>query len=192
MAKKLGTQSVQAIITAHKADCLAAISASKLSTERSKAMDYYNGRMQTDMPSLEGRSRAVSTDVSDTVEGLMPPLMEIFFGGEDVVKFMPTGPQDVQAAEQESDYVNHVFTQLNPGFMVLYSFIKDALLQKNGLVKVFWDEEDREERETYYDLTDDQLAFLLHDEEVEIIEHTVKDYPGGTPDEQEEAGSGVG
>jgi hypothetical protein len=148
--------------------------------------------MERDMPTLEGRSKAVSTDVADTVEGLMPPLMEIFFGGDDVVKFMPIHSQDVQAAEQESDYVNHVFTQLNPGFMVLYSFIKDALLQKNGIVKVFWDEEEREERETYYDLSDAELAFLAADDDSELVEHTAKPYPGGAPDRQEEAGSGIG
>lgn len=191
-SKRLTISSVQALIAAAKADTLAANSASKLSNAREKAMMFYNGNMQTDMPSLEGRSSAVSTDVADTVEGLMPPLMEIFFGGEDVVKFTAQGPEDVQAAEQESEYVNYVFTQLNPGFMVIYSFIKDALLQKNGLVKVFWDEEEREERETYYDLTDDQLAFLAADPNVEIIAHTVKDFPGYKSDMQEEGGSGVG
>jgi hypothetical protein len=41
--------------------------------------------------------------------------------------------------------------QKNPGFMVLYTFIKDALLSKNGIVKVYWDKSEREERETYLD-----------------------------------------
>ena len=40
------------------------------------------------------------------------------------------------AAEQETDYVNHVFMQHNPGFLVLYSFIKDALLSKVGVVSL--------------------------------------------------------
>ncbi len=57
--------------------------------------------------------------------------------------------------------MNHVFMQQNPGFMVLYSFVKDALLSKVGIVKVWWDEEEREERETYYDLTEDQYAALV-------------------------------
>jgi len=194
MAKstRLSTQQVQAIVAAQKADTLSANSASKLSSAREKAMDYYNGHMAMDMPTLEGRSSAVSTDVQDTVEGLMPPLMEIFFGGDDVVRFMPSGPNDVDAADQESEYVNHVFTQLNPGFMVMYSFVKDALLQKNGIVKVFWDEEIEEERETYYDLTDDQLAFLAADPDVEIVAHTVKDFPGTKSDMSEEADSGIG
>jgi hypothetical protein len=40
-----------------------------------------------------------------------------------------------------------------PGFMTLYSFIKDALLSKVGIVKVWWEEREEEERETYYDLS---------------------------------------
>ena len=88
---------------------------------------------------------AVSTDVADTVEGLMPSLMDIFTSGDEVVRFEPVGPEDVAAAEQETDYVNHVFMQQNAGFIVLYSFIKDALLSKVGIVKVWW--ETREEHE---------------------------------------------
>ena len=79
--------------------------------------------------------------MSDTIEGLMPVLMEIFAGGDDVVQFAPFGPEDVQAAQQETDYVNYVFNQKNPGFMVLYSFIKDALLSKIGIVKVWTEKE---------------------------------------------------
>ncbi|WP_343208598.1 GNAT family N-acetyltransferase [Bradyrhizobium sp. Ai1a-2] len=95
-------------------------------------MDYYLGDMRKDMPAQDGRSRAVSTDVADTIEGLMPSLMDIFAGSDEVVRFEPVGPEDEPAAQQETDYVNHVFMQQNPGFMILYSFIKDALLSPPG------------------------------------------------------------
>src|SRR5262245_18417566 len=106
-------------------------------------MDYYLGDMSRDMPAAEGRSRAVSTDVADTVEGMMPSLMDILRSGEEVVQFHPVGEEDVAAAEQETDYVNHVFMQNNPGFLVLYSFIQDALLPKVGIVKAWCEEEER-------------------------------------------------
>ena len=172
---KMKAGDLKALLAAEKADAMSAARASKLSEERSKAMDYYNGDMSTDMPAGDGQSRAVSTDVSDTIEGMMPDLMEIFCGGDEVVKFEPVGEEDVKAAEQETDYVNHVFMQKNPGFLVLYSFIKDALLSKVGVVKVFWEEREDEEEETYLDITDDQLMMLASDPEVEIIEHTIKD-----------------
>jgi hypothetical protein len=64
---------------------------------------------------------------------------------------------------QETDYVNHVFMQKNPGFLILYTFIKDALLSKNGIVKVYWDETEREERETYLDQDDGAFAIMASD-----------------------------
>jgi hypothetical protein len=151
---------LKAIVAAEKSDALAAMSSAQLAEERADAMDYYLGNMSKDMPAQDGRSRAVSTDVADTIEGLMPSLMDIFAGSDEVVRFEPVGPEDEEAAQQETDYVNHVFMQQNPGFMVLYSFIKDALLSKVGIVKVWWEETEQEERETYYDLTDDQFALL--------------------------------
>jgi hypothetical protein len=191
-SKKMDDHALRALVAAEHADALAGLAASALSEERSRAMDYYQGDMARDMPSVEGRSSAVSTDVADTIEGLMPSLMEIFAGAEEVVRFDPVGPEDVQAAEQESDYVNHVFMQQNPGFMVLLTFIKDALLSKNGLVKVWWEETEREEKETYYDLTDEQFMMIAQDEDVEIIEHTVKAQPGETPEQGKEPISAPG
>jgi hypothetical protein len=157
---KMSILDLKALLAAEKSDALAAISAARLAEERADAMDYYLGDMRKDMPAQDGRSRAVSSDVADTIEGLMPNLMDIFAGSDEVVRFEPVGPEDEAAASQETDYVNHVFMQQNPGFMILYSFIKDALLSKVGIVKVWWEEREEEERETYYDLTDDQFALL--------------------------------
>jgi hypothetical protein len=171
---------LKAMLAAQKSDALAAMSAAELAQERSDAMDYYLGNMEKDMPAQPGRSKAVSTDVADTIEGLMPQLMDIFAGSDEVVRFEPVGPEDEGAAQQETDYVNHVFMQQNPGFMTLYSFIKDALLSKVGIVKVWWEETEQEQRETYYGLSDDQFALLAQDVAasdgmMEIVEHTVND-----------------
>jgi hypothetical protein len=175
--KKMEDDEVQALVGASRADALASMSSGTLMEERARAMDYYLGEMDGDMPAEQGRSRAVSTDVADTIEGLMPQLMDIFAGSDEVVRFEPVGPDDEDAAAQETDYVNHVFMQQNPGFMVLYSFLKDALLSKVGIVKVFWEEREEEQRDTFYDLTDDQFALLAmavqqSDGQLEIIEHT--------------------
>jgi hypothetical protein len=188
---KIDTSTLKAMLAAERSNALAAVEASKLSSERSDAMDYYLGDMSKDMPAQEGRSKAVSTDVADTIEGLMPQLMDIFAGSDEVVRFEPVGPEDEEAAQQETDYVNHVFMQQNPGFMTLYSFIKDALLSKVGIVKVWWEEREIEERETYYDLTEEQFAMLAQqvaasDGALEIVEHTVNNEPEA--EEPEEAG----
>lgn len=177
---RMPVSDLKAMLGCEKANALAAISAARLMEERADAMDYYLGDMRKDMPAQDGRSRAVSTDVADTIEGLMPSLMDIFAGSDEVVRFEPAGPEDEAAAAQETDYVNHVFMQQNPGFMILYGFIKDALLSKVGIAKVWWEEREEENRETYYDLTDDQFALLAQavaesEGAIKIVAHTVHD-----------------
>jgi hypothetical protein len=172
---KLSDSELGAMLAAEKSDALASQTASKLSDERETALNYYMGDMADDMPSVEGRSKAVSTDVFDTVEAMLPDLLEIFAGGEEVVKFNPVGPEDVQAAEQETQYVNHVFLQKNDGFLVLYSFIKDALLSKTGVAKVHWEENEDEEQQTILDQSEEVMASMLAKPDVEITAHTEHD-----------------
>jgi hypothetical protein len=169
---KLDERELTAILAAEKRDALSADQAARLSEEREKAMDYYNGDMKADMPAQPDRSRAVSSDVLDTVEGLMPGLMEIFCGGDEVVRFNAVSEEDEEQAQQETDYINHVFMQINDGFGITYSFVKDALLSKNGVVKIYWEEKEDEDRQTYFDQTEDVYTLFLNDPEVEVIEHS--------------------
>jgi hypothetical protein len=172
---KMTELELKALLDAEKAAALSAPQASRLSSDREQAQRYYLGDMSRDMPSLEGRSSAVSTDVADTIEGLMPTLMDIFSGGDEVVRFDPVGPEDVKAAEQETDFVNHVFMQKNSGFLILYTFIKDALLSKTGIVKIWTEEELNETRETYYDQPEDMAALVVANPELEVVAHTEHD-----------------
>lgn len=150
-----------------------------LADQRAQAMDYYLGDMSAHLPSPDGRSKVVSSDVQDTVESIMPSLMEIFSGGDEVAKFNPVGPEDEAAAEQETDYVNHVFYQECNGFLVLHDLLKDTLIQKNGVVKRWWEKDEDYERETYQGLDDAAVAMLLSDQDVEPIEHTEVPGPQG-------------
>ncbi len=149
-----------------------------LADQRARGMDYYLGDMAEHLPSLDGRSKAVSTDVQDVIESIMPSMLEIFTGTEEPAKFAPVGAEDEAAAEQETDYINHVFYQQCDGFLVLHDLIKDALLQKNGVVKHWWDKSEKAERETYEGLSPDALAMLLT--EAEPIEQTSR--PDGLVD----------
>jgi hypothetical protein len=172
---KMTDSELKALLQAERNASLGGTLTSDLSTERAKAMDYYNGDMSSEMPAVTGQSKAVSRDVADTIEGLMPTLMEIFEGGEEVIKFEPVGQEDEQAAEQETNYVNHVYSQKNPGFLISYTFIKDALLSKNGIVKVYWDKTEREERETYLDQDEETFTMLASQPDVEIMEHSTNE-----------------
>ncbi len=105
-----------------------------ISHQREQAMQYYYG-----LPfgnEVDGRSQYVDSTVQDTIEWIKPSLMRVFASGDEMVKFTPHGPEDVAMAEQASDYVNYVFTKDNDGWEILYSWFTDALLSKNGIVKV--------------------------------------------------------
>lgn len=110
----------------------------ELRTARDLALNYSKGVMP-DLPAMDGRSSAVSTDVADAIETILPDLVEIFTG-EDVATFTPVGPEDEDAARQETDYVNHVVFEENDGFLLLMGFIKDALQSKIGVCKAWWEE----------------------------------------------------
>jgi hypothetical protein len=111
----------------------------ELAAAREKALNYVKGEMP-DVPALPNRSKAVSTDVADAIETALPDLVEIFVGGDDVAAFQPTGPDDEDRAQAETDYVNAVIFDQNPGFLLFYSIIKDALTCKIGVSKSWWEE----------------------------------------------------
>ncbi len=117
-----------------------------LVADREQALKYSKGQMD-DVPALPNRSRSVSTDVNDAIETVLPDLIEIFTGGEDVVTFRPVGEEDEDAAAQETDFIRHVFFEENPGFMVLYTMFKDALQSKTGVVTWWWEDYKYEEEE---------------------------------------------
>jgi len=142
----------------------------KLSEQREKSIEYYYGEPFGNEE--EGQSQVVSTDVQETIEWIMPSLMRIFTSTNKAVMFEPTDPNDEDAAKQETDMVNHAFYKENNGFLVMYSFVKDALLMKNGIVKFWWDDSEEKSKETYTGLTDNELAILLSDENIEPVEHT--------------------
>ena len=141
-----------------------------ISKQREQAMQYYYG-----LPfgnEVAGRSQYVDSTVQDTIEWIKPSLMRVFASGDEMVKFTPHGPEDVAMAKQATDYVNYVFTKDNDGWEILYSWFTDALLSKNGIVKVWWDEYDEEQREEYRGLDETELTALITQEGVEVVEHT--------------------
>lgn len=149
----------------------------KLGAQRQKAMAYYLGKPTNDLtpPEIEGRSSVVSPDVRNTIEAMLPQLMVKFAGGDNVVEFEATKPGEELKAQQATDYVNYVYHVKNPGERITYTWLKDALLSKNGIVKVWWDDRSEQKREEYEGLDEWELAQIMDDDEVEVTEQ--KAYP---------------
>ena len=133
---------------------------------RAKATEYYRGEPFGDEE--EGRSQVVSYDVRDTVQAILPSLMRIFTSSDKTVEFTPRGPEDVEMAQQATDYVNYIFNRDNDGFMVLHSAFKDALIRKAGIVKFYWDESYETQTTDMSGLDDAALATLSADPLVQI------------------------
>ena len=146
---------------------------SEYSTDRVTLMDYYMGEEYGN--EQEGRSQVVTTEVADTIEFIMPSLMRMFTQTDEFVKFMPRQPEDVEGAKQATSYANYVLNCQNNGFVILHNFFKDALLQKLGVVKVYYDETEDMTEEEYTGLSDVELTLLLQDPAVEIVSQNTEE-----------------
>ena len=147
----------------------------ELESARQAALDHYHGRPYGDEE--DGRSHIVMRDVADTVEWIKPSLLKIFAAGDEVVTFNPVGPEDEQAAEQETDYVNHLLMTKNDGFLILHDWMHDALLQKNGYVMVRASKKVEQTKERFEKLSDDEFTALMQSPEVELVEHAEHEMP---------------
>jgi len=138
-----------------------------LEPAQTDATDYYMGRKFGNEE--EGRSQVVSTDVRDAVQAMLPSLMRIFFGPERAVEYEPRGPEDIAGAEQATDYVNLVVQEDNPGFLIIHSWMKDALVRKLGIVKWWWEDDEKVEQTKYTGLLDPQVQLLESEEDLEVV-----------------------
>ena len=102
------------------------------------ALNYYYGRPRGD--ELPGRSQIQSLDVADMTHAVMAQILPTFVG-DNVCAFEPDSPNDEQVARLETDATNKVMMESSRGFVVFYEALKDALLQKCGIVKAYLEEE---------------------------------------------------
>jgi len=140
--------------------------------DRRRALEYYlrspYGNEQ------EGRSQIVTGEVAEAIDGALPQLMRVFTTTEDIVYFEPRGPHDEDSAKQATDYCNWAFYRENDGLIILHNWFKDALLQKVGVVKSYWDERTDVTKEEYENLSEDELALLLSDQSLKVVKQKIE------------------
>ena len=158
---------LQGIIAAELEDAVSYIDAD-VSPIRAKGTEYYRGDPFGNEE--EGRSQVVAMEVRDTVSAMMPSLMKVFFSTENVVEYVPRGPEDVAGAQQATDYANYIFTSDNNGFMTTYAIFKDSLVRKCGIAKYYWEDVEEVKIEQYSGLDDQTVQILMQeDAEVKIV-----------------------
>jgi hypothetical protein len=158
---------LQGIVSAELEDAVSYID-SDVSPIRAKGTEYYRGDPFGNEE--EGRSQVVAMEVRDTVSAMLPSLMKVFFSTENVVEYVPRGPEDVAGAQQATDYANYIFTSDNNGFMTTYAIFKDSLVRKCGIAKYYWEDVEEVKIEQYSGLDDQTIQILMQeDAEVKIV-----------------------
>ena len=134
-----------------------------VAAERERNLDYYNGVM-ADLPAPKGRSKHVEQTVKTYIDMMMPSIARIFFSGRDVGKYSSQDQQANDVCKQINRFINDtVFRRDNNGELVLSGAFKDGLLQKCGIIKAWWEPDQKHTDETYDSLPADQFAMLMQE-----------------------------
>jgi hypothetical protein len=142
----------------------------ELATDREKALDYYHQRPNG--TEVEGRSQAVSGDVSAMVESNLAAMMQSFSSSR-IVEFDSLSADDESQAQLESDACAFFVMKKNNGRWQLGQAIKETLRLRNGWVKA-WIEERRTTRiQEYVNVAPEALLELT---ERPGVECTVLEY----------------
>ena len=163
---KMDDYQLNSIVTAEIRDSLNHFD-SEYSAERIRALDFYMGEPLGN--EIEGRSQVISTDVADTIEQIMPNLMRVFTANDQYVRFAARTAEDVERAEQITDYCNYIINHDNEGYKVLYNWFKDALLFRLGVVKYYYEEKEDVTEEEYENLSEIELAALMSNPDYELV-----------------------
>lgn len=166
MAEKLDESELKSLLSDEIQNAIT-YDATELSERRSRAMEYYRGEM-IDTPALVGRSQVVSRDVADTIGWMLPGIIRVFTASDRMACYEPVEQRDEQFSEQATDYANHIFFKDNAGYRILWDATHDSLLQANGIVKHWWDDSEECEYSEFSGMTDEQIALLMSEANVEI------------------------
>ena len=171
---------LQAIITQDLTDAVSYVD-SDLSPTRAKGTEYYRGDLFGN--EVEGNSKVVAMEVRDTVSAMLPSLMKVFFSSENVVEFVPRGPEDVKSAQQATDYVNYIYQNDNSGFLTTYAIFKDALVRKCGIAKFYWTDDEKVQIDEYTGLDEQTLQMVMQEPDAQV--KIVVSYPDPDIDEMQ-------
>src|SRR6185312_3056934 len=145
---------------------------SERSTAREKGLDYYLGNMDKYVPPEVNRSRVVSRDVADTMGWTLPQIIRVFSASDRMAIAEPVDADDVTFSKQATDGMNYVFWKDNDGESILYDATWDSLLTGNGVIKTYYDDTPVYTTSFHSGLTEDQVALLLQNEDIEVLAKT--------------------
>jgi hypothetical protein len=167
-------------ILRRKEDAASSYVHGELGAEREKSLREYH-RMPYGNEE-EGWSQIVTSDIQDTIEWVLPDLLDIFSSTDRAVAFEPSQAEDVAGAEQATDCVNYVFHKQNNGFLFLYTAIKEMLMLRNCAAHWYKQTKEVVSSKPFQNATPEMLAMLLQEGgEIEQAMEQPMQGPDGMP-----------
>lgn len=132
--------------------------------DRAAATKLY--KAQTMGNEEEGRSQIVMSTVRDSVLAILPSFLRMFFGTERAVEFVPKRAELALMAEQQSEFVTHLFADKPGAILEVNASAKDGLIRRLGFVKWWAQPEDTTQTYEQDGLSVEMVAVLKADPEV--------------------------
>ena len=119
----------------------------------------------------QGVSTIVDTSTTETVEAYTALLSDLFLNNQKLARFVPMddSPASYKKAHDASMLTNYCIFKQNNGWELLQTWIKSALLWKNGIIRWDYIEDYRYVFEEYDEISQQMLDQMLADENVEIV-----------------------
>ena len=165
----------------------------EFSADNTKYLAAYLGNKTGEFSAIPNQSSVVSTDIADVVEADMPSLARIFLGSGDVVTFQPNTESkvEIQEAEEKTKYVNWIVRSQPESFNIIHNWLKDAEIQKNGVVKYFIEEQKEVEMVEYEGVDAEEVQGIIESlkgskvdkVKVEVSEQEEVEVMGATPND---------
>ena len=123
--------------------------------------------MKKRFPDLVQIIELSDSSVQDTVESILPALMEIFHSAEKPLNLQGVTEEDDPQAETMENLIDWQLNRKNNFWLTSYDWLKIALIENFGVVKVWWK---REETFKRFEIVADEteLARLKADPKVQI------------------------
>ena len=146
----------------------------EVASDRERAMNYYFQRPRGD--EVVGRSNVVDGSLSSMVEANLAQMMDAF-ENSNLATFKPTGEADDDQAALESIVVADMVMDDNNGYQEVAAAVKDALLVRNGVVKMWVESESQSETLELENATPEAIAELQQQAalEVDVLEWNPND-----------------
>ena len=167
MGKKETKDKLRRVIVREMEQCMG-IEGSKLSSERTALKKRYLGYGYSIDDDRENRGLSVYVDrtVLESVEWAKPGLMRVFCGDE-IIRFEPKTPEQEQAADDATLYVNQVVFGRRM-FSLVHDVLADGLYQRVGWCIAHCPEREEQKVHQFAGLSEQEAMALLMDPSLDM------------------------